>query len=334
MQNFACAQNTGGTELNAKHLTELKIRNFRGFEALELSGLQAVNLIVGENNSGKTSLLEAIGAVLQPQQFAQIPKMFRAQESHATESFYRWTIRDAVGSDAGSIQASGPELNNQICFFRKPSPDRRELQHIHNSDSLQGYAANSSKSIPFCSIPVHQIGPDSLVKSFGDAVRPSSGEEIMHDVLRSMDSRLRRIRVDPTPRGNIIAVDLGLSESIPLSQAGQGMLRLVTILSNLLGAKPKVCIIDEIENGIHYSALPRVWRGLARICELLGVQIFATTHSKECLESAHRVFFDEDKEGTRDLAVIQLMRVDGWSEAQVLDEDRVEDALEINLELR
>lgn len=320
--------------MNAKHITDLTIRNFRGFEDLQLSGLQAVNLIVGENNSGKTSFLEAIGAVLQPDQFNQIPSMFRAHENHAGERFYRWTIRDAPGSEDGSIQATGAALENQIVFFRNHSNDRRELKHIHNSGQLHGYASKTSKGVPFCSIPVHQIGPDSLVKSFGDAVRPSVGEEIMHDVLRSVDSRVKRIRVDPTPYGNIIAVDLGLTESIPLSQAGQGMLRLVTILSYLLGAKPNVCIIDEIENGIHYTALPRMWRGLAKISELLGIQIFATTHSKECLESAHRVFFDEDNEGKRNLAVIQLMRVDGKIEVQVLDEERVNDALEINLELR
>ena len=320
--------------MNAKHITDLTIRNFRGFEDLQLSDLQSVNLIVGENNSGKTSLLEAIGAVLQPDKFQQIPAMFRAHENHAGERFYRWTIRDAPEAGDGSIKATGPELDNQIVFYRMHSNDRRDLKHIHNSDALQGYTSKSSKGIPFCSIPVHQIGPDSLVKSFGDAVRPREGEEVMHEVLRSVDSRVRRIRVDPTPTGNIISVDVGLSESIPLSQAGQGMLRLVTILSYLLGNKPRVCIIDEIENGIHYTALPRMWRGLAKISELLGIQIFATTHSKECLEAAHRVFFDEDQACKRDFAVIQLMRVESQVSARVLDEDRVNDALEIDLELR
>lgn len=320
--------------MNAKHITDLTIRNFRGFEDLQLSGLQAVNLIVGENNSGKTSFLEAIGAVLQPEKFNEIPAMFRAQEKNAGGRFYRWTIRDAPGAEDVSIRAIGPELDNQIVFYRARTNDLTGLKHVFNSDTLHGYASKTSKGMAFCSVPVHQIGPDSLVKSFGDAVRPSLGEEIMHDVLRSVDPRVKRIRVDPTPNGNIIAVDVGLSESIPLSQAGQGMLRLVTILSYLLGAKPKVCIIDEIENGIHYTALPRMWRGLAKISELLGIQIFATTHSKECLEAAHFVFFDEDKKGNRDLAVIQIMRVDGHIEARVLDEERVNDALEIDIELR
>jgi len=320
--------------MNAKHITDLTIRNFRGFEDLKLSGLQAVNLIVGENNSGKTSFLEALAAVANPQGFKQLPSIFRAKEKHADVRFYRWVLRDSSDVTDGFIQALGPACENRVDFLRKKPTGQAPGNHVHESKKLEVYAAKSSKELTFSPVSVHHGTPDSLVKSFGDAVRPREGEQIMHEVLQAVDPRIQRIRVDPTEQGNIISVDLGLSESIPLSQAGQGIFRLVAMLSVLLGIKPKLCVIDEIENGIHYTALPRMWRGLAKISELLGIQIFATTHSKECLETAHRVFFDEDKEGKRDLAVIQLMRVDSRVMARVLDEERVNDALEIDTELR
>lgn len=41
-------------------ITSLHIKNFRGFEDLEVKGLKRVNLFAGRNNSGKTSLLEAV----------------------------------------------------------------------------------------------------------------------------------------------------------------------------------------------------------------------------------------------------------------------------------
>ncbi len=321
--------------INAKHITDLTIQNFRGFDELKLSGLQAVNLIVGENNAGKTSFLEALAAVANPHEFEKLPGLFRAMENHPEQRFYRWLLRDAPGVDEGFVQAIGPELERRLDFYRpvstRPTPQR---QFVFKSSLFTAYVANPSADLRFCAVSVHHGTPDSLVKSFGDAVRPSSGEEIMHEVLRSVDPRIKRIRVDPTEHGNIIAVDIGLSESIPLSQAGQGIFRLVSILSVLLGIKPQLCIIDEIENGIHYTALPRMWRGLAKVSELLGIQIFATTHSKECLEAANRVFHDEDKAGTKDLAVIQIMKVGDKIEAQILDEEHVNDALEIDIELR
>ncbi|MCX6873087.1 MAG: AAA family ATPase [Verrucomicrobia bacterium] len=320
--------------MNAKHITNLIIRNFRGFEDLELSGLQAVNLIVGENNSGKTSFLEALAAVANPQAFQQLPGLFRANESHSNPRFFRWVLRDAPDVVEGFIEATGPELGNRINFYPKMPPNPAPDAHVHQSARLQAFASPSSKELRCCAVSVHHGTPDSLVKSFGDAVRPSAGEEIMHEVLRAVDPRIKRIRVDPTEHGNIIAVDVGLSESIPLSQAGQGIFRLVAILSVLLGMKPQLCVIDEIENGIHYTALPRMWRGLAKVSELLGIQIFATTHSKECLEAAHRVFCAEDEARVRDLAVIQIMRVHERIMARTLDEEHIEAAVEIDIELR
>ncbi|WP_243147111.1 AAA family ATPase [Scytonema sp. UIC 10036] len=41
-------------------LKTVKIENFRGFQSFELQQLGRVNLLVGQNNSGKTSILEAI----------------------------------------------------------------------------------------------------------------------------------------------------------------------------------------------------------------------------------------------------------------------------------
>jgi AAA15 family ATPase/GTPase len=41
-------------------IEELVLENFRGFRSLGVQGLKPVNLIVGHNNTGKTSLLEGI----------------------------------------------------------------------------------------------------------------------------------------------------------------------------------------------------------------------------------------------------------------------------------
>ena len=41
-------------------LGTLQLHKFRGFDAYELTDLTRVNLLVGKNNSGKTSILEAI----------------------------------------------------------------------------------------------------------------------------------------------------------------------------------------------------------------------------------------------------------------------------------
>lgn len=321
--------------MNAKHITDIAIENFRGFGRLELKGLQAVNLIVGQNNAGKTSLLEALAMVADSSAIQQMPGLLRANAGNVAKRYFRWLMKDAEGVKDGNITASIDGTQNRLWMYKTaPQNVGAGMSAVFQSPALHIFTTANAKRLKLRVVSVQHRAPDSLVASFGNAVRKREGEEMVHAILRAVDSRILRVRVDPVEEGNIIAVDIGLSESIPLSQAGQGIYRLVAVLSDLIGETPQVCIIDEIENGIHHTVMKQVWRGLAEISRRMGVQIFATTHSGECLEAAHSVFFDEDKEGERDFAVIQLMRVKEQIVGKVLNEARVDAALENKIELR
>jgi AAA15 family ATPase/GTPase len=103
------------------------------------------------------------------------------------------------------------------------------------------------------------------------------------------------------------------------------------MFSDLLGQEPDIAFIDEIENGIHYSVLPQVWKGVAEVAKRLEVQVFATTHSRECLAAAHEAFAARNE---YDLRVIQLFRVGDRTDGRVLDRKHIEAALSGEIELR
>ncbi len=67
---------------------------------------------------------------------------------------------------------------------------------------------------------------------------------------------------------------------------GDGMARLISIILIISTTKNGCIFIDEIENGIHYSVLPKIWSGIVAAAKKYNCQIFATTHSYECLEAA------------------------------------------------
>ena len=90
-------------------------------------------------------------------------------------------------------------------------------------------------------------------------------------------------------------------------------------------------MVDEIENGIYYLVLPQVWRGLAQVAETMNIQIFATTHSGECLEAAHEAFSSRPE---YDLRVIQLYPVENRIEGRVLDKDLIQAAIDGDIDLR
>jgi predicted ATPase len=82
----------------------------------------------------------------------------------------------------------------------------------------------------------------------------------------------------------------GWITTIPAIKKGTG--RLLSLLLGVITAAERIVLIDEIENGIHYSALVDVWKALAQSARVADVQIVATTHSWECIVAAQRAFAD------------------------------------------
>ncbi len=76
-----------------------------------------------------------------------------------------------------------------------------------------------------------------------------------------------------------------LPEKIPVALLSTGIHRYLAILITIATQPNGVILVDEIENGIFHESLEKAWRGIFQFCELYNVQLFASTHSKECLET-------------------------------------------------
>jgi AAA15 family ATPase/GTPase len=90
-------------------------------------------------------------------------------------------------------------------------------------------------------------------------------------------------------------------------------------------------LIDEIENGIHYSVMPRVWRSLAMLSKKFDVQLFATTHSNECIRAAHAAFKQERR---YDFRLHRIDRIKKEPKVATFDNKMLSTAIESGLEIR
>jgi len=316
-------------------ISEIKIQNFRGFTALDLIGLKRVNLVVGENNSGKTSLLEAILLLCEPSRVGQMPGLFRAQQGSPDLRYFRWLLKDGASSGQGLLSAkagaeqwalhlSSPKVPDSAITNRPPG------HNIHQGTIFRMWGDPQAKRA--CRImSVQHRDPNALVTLVGKAHRKGDGEETLQRLLAKVDPRIKKVRVDPGDDGNQVIVDIGLSELVPVSQAGQGVYRVLTMLADIIGENPDVVLIDEVENGLHHSIHKQIWTGLAETAEKLDVQIIATTHSEECLHAAHSAFADRQQ---YDLSVIQLFRVQSGVQGRVLDREHIEAAIAGKIDLR
>ena len=111
------------------------------------------------------------------------------------------------------------------------------------------------------------------------------------EILQTLEPNLENILTiaEDIPR---IYAQKKNSPLLPVSVLGNGIVRLTTILCSLLEYSNGIILIDEIENGFHYSFYPLLWKALKALCEKIEAQIFITTHSIECITAASKEYFD------------------------------------------
>jgi hypothetical protein len=165
---------------------------------------------------------------------------------------------------------------------------------------------------------------------FGEIEKAKREGEIL-PALRMIEPHLVRLSSPPLAGESVIHGDIGLSRLVPLPFMGEGIRRLLSIVLAIANAPGGVVLIDEIENGLHYSVMKDVWKAIALAARQMDVQVFATTHSWECVLHAHEGFSEGD---VYDLRLYRLDRNDGRIDVVSYDRDMIETALGTGLEVR
>lgn len=102
-------------------LRHIEIDGFRGFDNFVLPGLGGVNVLVGGNNSGKTSLLEAILVLCSPTEPEKLLEMIRFRDPGAIDESrlhsLRWCFRrNTALEDPGVLISAECEMRVRASF--------------------------------------------------------------------------------------------------------------------------------------------------------------------------------------------------------------------------
>ena len=138
---------------------------------------------------------------------------------------------------------------------------------------------------------------DSIIDLYA-SIQKKKDEQFLNDILNKFDDRIKsfKIMIDkPT-----CEID---GEYYEITEFGDGVRHLISIVTALFACENGYLFIDEIDNGIHYTQLDEIWTIILEVSKKLNVQVFATTHSKECIESYARV---AKKLPDEDIAFIEL----------------------------
>lgn len=230
-------------------------------------------------------------------------------------------VRSRISTSGVSIlQLTYEEAGSSTKYYMADHPSRRVLHPVAPDPAFP-----TSMVSDFFRIPA-----GSLAALFGNLER--RGEEgMVLETLRAIEPRLKRLATISLGVESILHGQLEGARLIPLSLMGGGTARLAELVCHLANCRHGVLLIDEIENGLHHSVLEKVWLSLGRLAGELDVQVFATTHSDECIQAAHEAFGQLQD---YDFCLFRLDRLDGKIVPVPLGRDELETAIESNVEVR
>jgi hypothetical protein len=349
--------------------TSFTIQNFRCFERLELSDLARVNLIAGKNNAGKTSLLEAIyinvGNIPQEILFRMSSDPADREppyEGNSSRSLPAWRSLFRDFNTAQPIALTGHFDSEVFEAVMQVVPfDEMEFRETYISQGLRPidlpyhlrsvaevlkvshqnkvyYAFQRGSQVHHDRIPKPLL-PISFSPAQGDVspqrnVAPlsrfilSGRRDLILGILCVLEPRLQNIEIlFDIPYGHV-----GLAEPIPITLMGEGINRLLSIILTIGSTSGGVVLIDEIENGLHYSVLVDVWRAIGRAAREFDVQVFATTHSLETIHAAHQAFSESEPYDFRYHRLDR--RRSGEIAAVTYEAEDMESSIESNFEVR
>jgi AAA15 family ATPase/GTPase len=139
----------------------------------------------------------------------------------------------------------------------------------------------------------------NLVKLVDDAKINGYYEKIL-EAIQIIDEDIEDLTTYASYPNILYVKKKGTIKYIPIKFFGDAMQKVLLYVSVIFKNADKdssYLLIDEIENGIHYTAQKEVWQMLFKLCQHYNVQLFATTHSHEMITAFEEVCEEFEGEG-------------------------------------
>jgi len=347
-------------------ITSVEIDGFRCFKKLRVDGLARVNLIVGANNSGKTVLLEAIEAVVSRESSAALHRAsvergeFRrrrvvqgADEAGLELAVRHWfhghvlapgvgfTVRAtgdrefSVSRVIEALRPSDPASPGMGFWLAMGKPGSAAVGLAEEGWLYIGFPSDLSTAglrlrPPVGFVTTDRLSPGELAPLWTNVVL-TPGEQHTIEALRLIAPEIERIAIVESDGPSARVLLRGAESPSPLGTLGEGVSRIFALAMRLVLAQGGFLLIDEIENGLHWSVMPKVWRFLVETALARDVQVFATTHSKDWLEGLAALHRDQPELA----AHVSVHRLEAGRETSVrFDASRIAEYVEMELETR
>ncbi len=296
----------------SKHLTSFKVENFKRFQLLELNELGQFNLIVGDNNVGKTSVLEALlveeGPWFRLNNFLVTLHEKKVLHNLLYKDLELYVNRDRILDKSQYemiFHLTHVDTSNKISYkfnlieqkIRIESGNYKDETHLSQQASY-----NASLNIPF--IPFNKGYDFDLVNYYSEKIQKNVG--LKRKLIRAMKVMVPNFNnLELSSQYNqtyLIIEETNSNSTLPLAFYGEGTIKLFRILIEIIINNGRRLMIDEIDTGIHYSRFKEFWKVILITAKENDVQLFMTTHNEECIKYFIEVFNEMELSNFKSLA--------------------------------
>ncbi|TAE37850.1 MAG: DUF2813 domain-containing protein [Runella slithyformis] len=345
-------------------LSSLEIQNYRNFKHLRIEKLERVNLIIGKNNTGKTSLLEAViifitqGNIIQlfkildkrreffdseevPPQiklhslanlFINRKAAFTPEEAIKissvsnnlsirlskyveievptvlTNAFGTETLLETVSTKLTEIDA---KLDGKLRLESKIDNEFKYVSLSRSSLADMSFEEASERQQNNFQFVSAGITDDSLIADLWQKTQLTDSEEEVVKALRLLEPDIQRVSFKRNGDQDYAIVKLkNINEPVSLRSMGDGINRILAIILAMVNCQNGYLLIDEFDNGLHVSVQKQLWEIVFELANRLNIQVFATTHSYDCIDAFSEVLGSGKYAESDGL----MVRLDNWQD--------------------
>lgn len=267
---------------------DIVIEKYKCFNDFKANSLTRINLIGGENNVGKTAFIEACYLVASSNKVTNLLfaltmieknrdklNIFLSDETNIIEILQSNKMISIKSLNNIKYELNDNNFNPIIEIEINDSPVKIDL---NNKISFE-----NSQNVIF----IDNFGfTNSELKEVYKSVQFKDKDIQVNSFLKNFNFRNPKFKIiDDKPYLKTDDTD----EYSQINKYGDGIKHYISIICSLYACENGYLFIDEIENGIHYTLYDKLWKIIFQIAQEQNVQVFVTTHSKECIESYNNI---------------------------------------------
>ena len=292
------------------HFESIQIGKYKALKDFSIDKLNKINIFAGLNNSRKTSLLEAIYLLTKQNDITSFLELIKLKNKLSSlnpnwlnQVFDEDIILSGIfNKTETSIHLKKFEASNidkqddYIASYKLDAKvDNRTLNNTIHTFGYSTLKRENSKVEHLCNSifkSPYFYNLDEILQTYTKSIEYKTEDgklaiNLIIEFIKRIDSSIKDIRLSDSNdiKRFIVDSDKFTEKNLDITNYGEGLQRIFEIALSFSYSKNGILCIDEFDTAIHNTLLIDFTKFIQELTSIFNVQVFLTTHSKECIDA-------------------------------------------------